>query len=182
MRISPEVEVAFSLAAREASRRRHEYISVEHLLYALLFDDETKKVLGHSGGDTEAMKKKIDRHLNDDIEAMASDTQPVPSLGFQRVVQRAAMHVQSSGKEELKGKNLIVQAINSNGQPLTLPLPLEETGGSFAKAYDGPPTDPKVFEENQKKLQEELQKRAEEARKKLEATQQPNAGAAAPAK
>ena len=70
-----------------------------------------------------------------------------------------------------KGKNLVVQAINSNGAPLTLPLPLEETGGSFAKAYDGPPTDPKVFEENQKKLQEELQKRAEEARKKLEATQ-----------
>jgi invasion protein IalB len=76
-----------------------------------------------------------------------------------------------------KGKNLVVQAINSNGAPLTLPLPLEETGGSFAKAYDGPPTDPKVFEENQKKLQEELQKRAEEARKKLEATQQPAAGA-----
>jgi hypothetical protein len=46
----------------------------------------------------------------------------------------------------------------------------------FAKAYDGPPTDPKVFEETQKKLQEELQKRAEEARKKLE-TNQPQAGA-----
>jgi hypothetical protein len=65
-----------------------------------------------------------------------------------------------------KGQNLVVQAINSNGAPLTLPLPL---AGEFAKAYDGPPTDPKVFEENQKKLQEELQKRAEEARKKLEA-------------
>jgi len=64
-----------------------------------------------------------------------------------------------------KGKNLIVQAINSNGAPLTLPLPLE---GEFAKAYDGPPTDPKVYEENQKKLQEELQKRAAEARQKLE--------------
>jgi invasion protein IalB len=64
-----------------------------------------------------------------------------------------------------KGQNLVVQAINSNGAPLTLPLPLAD----FAKAYDGPPTDPKVFEENQKKLQEELQKRAEEARKKLEA-------------
>jgi invasion protein IalB len=71
-----------------------------------------------------------------------------------------------------KGQNLIVQAINSNGAPLTLPLPL----GEFAKAYDGPPTDPKVFEETQKKLQEELQKRAAEARAKLEA-QQP-AGAA----
>jgi invasion protein IalB len=77
-----------------------------------------------------------------------------------------------------KGQNLVVQAINSNGAPLTLPLPLAE----FAKAYDGPPTDPKVFEETQKKLQEELQKRAEETRKKLEATQSgagavPNAAA-----
>ena len=63
-----------------------------------------------------------------------------------------------------KGQNLVVQAINSNGAPLTLPLPLAE----FAKAYDGPPTDPKVFEEQQKKLQDELQRRAEEARKKLE--------------
>jgi invasion protein IalB len=73
-----------------------------------------------------------------------------------------------------KGQNLIVQAINSNGAALTLPLPLVN---EFAKAYDGPPTDPKQFEENQKKLQEELQKRAEEQRKKLEGTQPP-AGAA----
>jgi invasion protein IalB len=63
-----------------------------------------------------------------------------------------------------KGTNLFVQAIQVSGAPVTLPLPLAE----FAKAYDGPPTDPKVFEENQKKLQEELQKRAAEARAKLE--------------
>jgi invasion protein IalB len=73
-----------------------------------------------------------------------------------------------------KGQNLVVQAINSNGAPLTLPLPL---AGEFAKAYDGPPTDPKVFEENQKKLQEELQKRAEEQRKKLEEMQKQNPAA-----
>jgi invasion protein IalB len=73
-----------------------------------------------------------------------------------------------------KGQNLVVQAINANGAPLTLPLPLAE----FAKAYDGPPTDPKVFEETQKKLQEELQKRAEEQRKKLE---QANPGGTPPA-
>jgi invasion protein IalB len=78
-----------------------------------------------------------------------------------------------------KGQNLVVQAINSNGAPLTLPLPLQESGGSsFGKAYDGPPTDPKMFEETQKKLQEELQKRAEEQRKKLESAQ-PGAGALA---
>ena len=74
-----------------------------------------------------------------------------------------------------KGQNLIVQAISSNNQPVTLPLPLAD----FAKAYDGPPTDPKIFEENQKKLQEELQKRAEEQRKKLEAN--PPAGGTPPA-
>ena len=73
-----------------------------------------------------------------------------------------------------KGQNLVVQAINANGAALTLPLPL----GEFAKAYDGPATDPKVFEETQKKLQEELQKRAEEARKKLE--QQPPGGTPTP--
>jgi invasion protein IalB len=76
-----------------------------------------------------------------------------------------------------KGQNLVVQAINSNGAPLTLPLPLAE----FAKAYDGPPTDPKEFEATQKKLQEELQKRAEEQRKKLEANPPPGSAAANPA-
>ena len=73
-----------------------------------------------------------------------------------------------------KGKTLTVQAINMQGQAISLPLPL----GDFAKAYDGPPTDPKVFEEQQRKLQAELQKTAEEARKKLEA-QQPSAAAPA---
>jgi invasion protein IalB len=74
-----------------------------------------------------------------------------------------------------KGQGLVVQAINSTGQPISLVLPLTD----FAKAYDGPPTDPKVFEEQQKKLQEELQRRAEEARKKLEG-QQPAPQSAAP--
>ncbi len=75
-----------------------------------------------------------------------------------------------------KGQMLTIQAINMQGTPISLPLPLND----FAKAYDGPPTDPKVFEEQQRKLQEELQKKAEEARKKLE-SQQPAAQAPAPA-
>jgi hypothetical protein len=63
-----------------------------------------------------------------------------------------------------KGQGLVVQGINGAGQAISLVLPLTD----FAKAYDGPPTDPKVFEQQQKQLQEELQRRAEEARKKLE--------------
>jgi invasion protein IalB len=74
-----------------------------------------------------------------------------------------------------KGQTITLQAINMQGTPISLPMPLAD----FAKAYDGPPTDPKVVEEQQRKLQDELQKKAEEARKKLEA-QQP-ATAQAPA-
>jgi invasion protein IalB len=63
-----------------------------------------------------------------------------------------------------RGQGLVVQGINGSGQPISLVLPLND----FAKAYDGPPTDPQVFEAQQKKLQDELQKRAEDARKRLE--------------
>jgi invasion protein IalB len=66
-----------------------------------------------------------------------------------------------------KGQGLVLQAINATGQPLSVVMPL----GDFVQAYDGPPTDPKVFEEQQRKLQEELQRRADEARKKLESQQ-----------
>ena len=65
------------------------------------------------------------------------------------------------------GQTLTIQAINIAGNQISFPLPLAD----FAKANDGPPTDPKIYEEQQKKLQEELQKRAEDARKKLEAQQ-----------
>lgn len=68
-----------------------------------------------------------------------------------------------------KGKSLTVQAINFNNTAISLQLPLAD----FAKAYEGPPTDPKAFEAQQRKLQSELQKKADEARKKLEAQQQP---------
>ncbi len=74
------------------------------------------------------------------------------------------------------GQGLVVQAINSTGQPISLVLPLSD----FAKAYDGPPTDPKVFEDQQRKLQEELQRRADEARKKLESQQGTTPPAPAP--
>jgi invasion protein IalB len=69
-----------------------------------------------------------------------------------------------------KGQMLHIQAINLANAAIAFPLPLSDNAGnSFQKANDGPPTDPKVFEEQQKKLQEDLQKRADELRKKLEA-------------
>jgi invasion protein IalB len=71
-----------------------------------------------------------------------------------------------------KGQMLQIQAINLANAAIAFPLPLSDsTGSSFQKANDGPPTDPKVYEEQQRKLQEDLQKRAEELRKKMEAQQ-----------
>jgi invasion protein IalB len=75
-----------------------------------------------------------------------------------------------------KGQGVVIQAINATGQPISIVMPLTD----FAKAYEGPPTDPKVFEEQQKKLQEELQHRADEARKKLESQQGAPSSSAAP--
>jgi invasion protein IalB len=76
-----------------------------------------------------------------------------------------------------KSQMVTIQAVPLNAkQAMSIPLP---TAADFTKAYDGPPTDPKVFAEQQQKLQEELQKRADEARKRLESQQQPAPGAAA---
>jgi len=110
MRISPEVEVAFALATREAQKRRHEYVTVEHLLYALLFDPDTADVVKGSGGDIAVLKRKLESYLDEEVESVPEEAYDAPSLslGFQRVVGRAASHVQSSGKEELKGRNVLI--------------------------------------------------------------------------
>ena len=119
MRVSPEVEIAFSLATREAQRRRHEFVTVEHLLYALLFDDETAQILRHAGGDASALKKRIERFLEAELPPLPddSDTSPTLSLGFQRVVGRAVTHVTSSGKKELRGANVLVAIFSERDCP-----------------------------------------------------------------
>ncbi len=110
MRISPEVEVALSLAADEAARRRHEYVTVEHLLFALLFDDATAKVVTSAGGKVDAIKKQLSAYLDSELEALPedSDQAPIASLGVQRALRRAMAHVQSSGKEVVSGANVLV--------------------------------------------------------------------------
>src|SRR5207249_535726 len=124
MRVSPEVEIAFSLATREAARRRHEFVTVEHLLYALLFDEETAQIIRHAGGDTTELKKKLEKFLDEELEALPedSDASPTLSLGFQNVVGRAAMHVQSAGKKELKGANVLVAVFGQRDCPAVATL------------------------------------------------------------
>jgi ATP-dependent Clp protease ATP-binding subunit ClpA len=109
MRISPEVEIALSVAASDAARRRHEYMTIEHLLYALMLDQATAAVVRHAGGDPAAIQRKLERYLTD-AEALPEDaaTTPTPSLGVQRAIRRAVNHVKSSGKEEVTGANVLI--------------------------------------------------------------------------
>src|SRR5688500_2112621 len=119
MRISPEVEIALSLAANEAARRRHEYFTLEHLLYALLFDEGTAQVVRHAGGDPGAIKKELEQFLSEQLESVPEDsyTTPSASLGVQRAIRRALTHVQSSGKDQVTGANLLVAIFAERDSP-----------------------------------------------------------------
>jgi ATP-dependent Clp protease ATP-binding subunit ClpA len=110
MRLSPEVEIALSVAASDAARRRHEYVTIEHLLYALLLDQTTANVVRHAGGDPSVLKKRLEQYLSDQLEQLPEDdaTTPTLSLGVQRAVRRALNHVKSSGKDEVTGANVLI--------------------------------------------------------------------------
>ena len=110
MRISRELEISLALAVNEARRRRHEYVCTEHLLYALLHDADVAEVVRQSGGDVPALKQALERYLDEQIERLpeGSERAPQQTLGFQRVIQRAAAHVQSAGKDEIVGRNVLV--------------------------------------------------------------------------
>jgi len=110
MKLSKELEISLQVAVSDAARRRHEMVTVEHLLFALLHDDNTIKVVRHSGGNIATLKKTLDAFLSAELAAVAEeeDVQPTATAAFQRVLQRAVQQVLSSGKEEVKGANVLV--------------------------------------------------------------------------
>ena len=110
MRISRELEMSFSLAVNEARRRRHEFLCIEHLLYALLQDNDVAEIIRHCGGDIAMLKRGLEQYFDEKVEKLPAgvDMSPQQTLGFQRVIQRAAAHVQSAGKDEILGRNVLV--------------------------------------------------------------------------
>src|SRR5262245_26885465 len=110
MRLSPPLEASLSLAVREARRRRHEFLCVEHVLLALLNDAGVIEVLRGCGGDPEALRADLVAYLDRQLPPLpaGADAPPQQTLGFQRVLQRAAAHVQSAGKDEIDGRDVLV--------------------------------------------------------------------------
>ncbi|MCB1043746.1 MAG: ATP-dependent Clp protease ATP-binding subunit ClpA [Acidobacteria bacterium] len=108
--ISPELEKQLAYAYQEAKTRQNEYLTLEHLLFALLHDTECMDIVVHCGGDPASLIEELDLFLNTRVPKVTSDEdfEPIQTLAVQRVLQRAALHVQSSGKEQMSCGNVLV--------------------------------------------------------------------------
>ena len=110
--IAQELEVSLHLAFVEARQQRHEFITVEHLLLALIDNPSASEVLKACAANTDELRKSLDQFVRDNTPTVggADEVDTQPTLGFQRVIQRAIMHVQSSGngKKEVMGANVLV--------------------------------------------------------------------------
>ncbi len=108
--IAQELEVSLHMAFMDARQNRHELITVEHLLLAMIDNPTAANVLRACGAKFDVLRAELNQHISEHTPIVGGeeevDTQP--TLGFQRVIQRAMLHVQSSGKKEVTGANVLV--------------------------------------------------------------------------
>ena len=113
--LSKELQGTINHAFKEAKAKRHEFMTVEHLLLALLDDAVALDVLKKVGADVERLRKELDEYIESTtplIPAGDSKRETQPTLGFERVLRRAVFHVQSSNRKEVTGANLLVAIFN----------------------------------------------------------------------
>jgi len=124
VKVSAEVEAACAFAQSEAIRRRHDIMTVEHLLYGLLQDPATARAAKAAGGDVDKLKRVLDRFLDEEVNRVPEpeELDLSASRGFQRVLSRAAINVQNSGKEELKGHNVLIAIFSELDSPAVAAL------------------------------------------------------------
>ncbi len=108
--IAPDLEVSLHMAFVESRQKRHEFITVEHLLLAMLDNSSAAEVLGACSVNLEDLRAALLDHVarHTPIVSGEGEVDTQPTLGFQRVIQRAILHVQSSGKKEVTGANILV--------------------------------------------------------------------------
>ncbi|MGE5952618.1 MAG: ATP-dependent Clp protease ATP-binding subunit ClpA [Qipengyuania vulgaris] len=104
------LEKTLHAALTDAAERRHEYATLEHLLLALIGDEDAAGVMTACGVDTDELSAVVKQYLEQEYQSLKSEegADPQPTAGFQRVIQRAILHVQSSGKDTVTGANVLV--------------------------------------------------------------------------
>ncbi len=108
--ISKELEGTLNFALKEAKTRRHEYVSLEHLLFALLRDKDGKAAILACGGDLEKLGKSLEEYFIGQMETLPQgwEQEPQQTLSFHRVLQRAVIHAQSAERKEINGGNMLI--------------------------------------------------------------------------
>lgn len=107
--INKELELTLEATIRDAKSRRHEYLTVEHILYAVLHDETGIGIITNCGGDVPRLKGALDRYFSEDLPKLEkkSDVFPNPTPGFQNVIRRALVHSHSAAKEETDAGDLL---------------------------------------------------------------------------
>jgi len=113
--VSKDLQQTLQSAVAEARRRRHEYVTLEHLLHAMTKDKVASEVLLACGADLKLLEKDLEDYLDRTLEALAAAQDPEQTAAFQRVLQRAAWHVQGSGRTELNAGDVLVAITRERG-------------------------------------------------------------------
>ena len=105
--ITKELQATLTLAMQEAARRQHEFVTLEHLLYALTRDKRAADVLTHCAANLDRLREQLDEFLNETFESVEEAGSPMKTAMFQRVLEYALLHAQSSGQKELDGGHIL---------------------------------------------------------------------------
>jgi ATP-dependent Clp protease ATP-binding subunit ClpA len=107
--LTKELQETLSAAVDEAVRRRHEYVTLEHLLFALINDKTAKRVLRHCGCDTERLRRELEKFFAENVETQSEENAQMPELTmlFQQVLQYAMLQAEGSGQKEIDGSNML---------------------------------------------------------------------------
>src|ERR1700722_8295393 len=105
---SASLEIVLTIAYREALSRRHAYVTLEHLLYALAHDPDGERILGACGADLPRLRRDLDAYLDGSIERLARgrERQPEQTAAFSRALQTAVLHVQSAQRQEVEAGDI----------------------------------------------------------------------------
>ena len=107
--INRELELTFAAAIKEAKDRRHEFLSLEHILYAILHDVTGRRILYHCGADVDKLKAQLEKFFAERVEILpeGKEQDPIQTMGVQRVLQRAIMHVHGAEKKEVDAGDIL---------------------------------------------------------------------------
>ncbi|MGO9017710.1 MAG: ATP-dependent Clp protease ATP-binding subunit ClpA [Syntrophobacteraceae bacterium] len=107
--INRELELTFAAAIKEAKQRRHEFFTLEHILYAILHDVTGRRILYQCGADMDKLKERLEKYFDDRLEKLpdGAEQDPIQTLAVQRVLQRALMHVQGAEKKEVDAGDIL---------------------------------------------------------------------------